>query len=237
MKVEEILTESQLVSELNAIGEQLYHHKHPFHIRMHEGALTPRELKSWVRNRFYYQSILPIKDAIVVSKLPNAENRRQWLKRVIDQDGDGVSPGGIEAWIRLGEGMGVDRAEMLDVGSLNEVVKDAADSYVEFCRERSWLEAVAASLTELFAPKLIADRMEVFKEHYSWIQPQSLYYFFTRLRQAPKDSEHALRLVLANATGAREQRLVVDALRFKCRLLWRLLDGIEEDCRRETGEI
>ncbi|PWT99610.1 MAG: pyrroloquinoline quinone biosynthesis protein C [Candidatus Melainabacteria bacterium] len=237
MKVDQLLTEKQFVDELNDIGEQLYHHKHPFHIRMHEGSLTPGQLRIWVRNRFYYQTILPIKDAIIVSKLPDSENRRQWIRRIIDQDGDGVSSGGIESWIRLGEGMAVARAEMLDVRLLGAVAKDAVDSYVDFCRERSWLEAVAASLTELFAPKLITDRMEVFKRHYAWIQPQALEYFFTRLKQAPRDSEHALRLVLANATNANEQRLVTYALRFKCRLLWRLLDGIEEDCRRETEYI
>lgn len=235
MKIETPLSREALFSELTGIGDEHYHHNHPFHIRMHEGSLEPQELRCWIKNRFYYQSILPIKDAIVLSKLSQAHDRRLWLQRIIDQDGDTDFSGGINAWMLLGDGAGIGREELQDLNLVNPVVKTAVDSYVEFCRDRSWLQAVASSLTELFAPKLIAYRLEVFKQYYSWIKPAALEYFFNRLKQAPRDSDHALQLVLSTATTYDQQQLVMEALHFKCSLLWTMLDGIEEQCKVEAS--
>jgi pyrroloquinoline-quinone synthase len=228
------LTEEALVAELMSIGEELYHHKHPFHIRMHEGSLQATEIRCWIKNRFYYQSILPIKDAIVLSKLTHSIDRRLWVKRILDQDGEQEGSGGIEAWLLLGEGAGIEPDQLLDLESVAPSVKQAVDSYVDFCHQRSWLPAVASSLTELFAPKLIAYRLDVFKKHYGWIKPAALEYFFNRLHQAPRDCNHALTLVRSNAVSCEQQQQVIEALRFKCGLLWRMLDGIESQCKAEV---
>ncbi len=235
MKVEAPLKREELLSEVMKIGDLQYHHKHPFHTRMHQGLLEPNELRCWIKNRFYYQSILPIKDAIVLSKLSQVHDRRLWVKRIIDQDGDTDSTGGINAWMLLGEGAGIPRDQLLDFNSVGIQVRSAVDSYVDFVRERCWLQAVASSLTELFAPQLITYRLDVFKKYYGWIKPSALEYFFDRLKQAPRDSDHALHLVLNTATTSDQQELVIKALHFKCNLLWKMLDGIEEQCKLEAS--
>jgi pyrroloquinoline-quinone synthase len=231
MNIQTPLSREELFSEVTRIGALLYHHNHPFHTRMHQGSLSPDELRCWIKNRFYYQSMLPIKDAIVLSKLTQVHDRRLWVKRIIDQDGDSEFAGGIDAWILLGNGAGIKRNDLLDFNTVGTLVKSSVDSYIDFVREHCWLEAVASSLTELFAPKLIAYRLEVFQEHYGWIKPSALEYFFNRLKQAPRDSDHALELVLSTAKTCDQQELVLEALRFKCNLLWQMLDGIEEQCR------
>ena len=229
------LSPNELHTELIRTGEKLYHYNHPFHARMHNGSLEPEELRCWIKNRFYYQSILPIKDAIVLSKLNQIQDRRLWVQRIIDQDGDKEGTGGIEAWILLGEGAGISRGDLLTFNSVGALVRSSVDSYVQFVREHDWLEAVASSLTELFAPKLIAYRLDIFKQHYDWIKPSALEYFFNRLKQAPRDSDHALQLVLKTATSYEQQQLVLAALRFKCNLLWQMLDGIEEQCQLKVA--
>lgn len=231
MSCDRLLTRDELIYELNAIGDLHYHHNHPFNKRMHSGQLTRDEIRCWIKDRFYYQNALPIKDAIVASKIPYPADSEKWSQRIVDQKGNDESAGGIEAWIMLGEGAGISRSEMLDMNSIPPAAKSIVDSYVDFCREHTWLEAVASSLTELFAPRLIAYRVEVFKRHYNWINTEALEYFFNRLKQAPRDSAHALQLVITNATTIEGQNSALGALRFKCGILWKLLDEIEDQCK------
>jgi pyrroloquinoline-quinone synthase len=216
----------EFVARLRAVGGEMYHDRHPFQRRMNEGLLDRRQLRGWIVNRFDYQRNIPVKDAIILSKLPSQADRRRWLTRIIDHDGREGDEGGIEAWLSLGEAAGIPRQLMLAGESVEPGVRRAVDSYVSFCRDRTWLEAVAASLTELFAPALMGSRMAAIEKHYPWIDPAGLEYFRKRLDQAPRDVEHGLALVLAGARTREEQERVVAALTFKCRVLWELLDAI-----------
>ncbi len=217
----------EFVKHLREVGEHKYHDKHPFHIRMHRGELKEDQLRGWILNRFYYQKNIPVKDALVLAKLPTREDRRRWLQRIIDHDGREGTEGGIEAWLRLGEAAGLSREEMLDDRRILPGARFAVDAYVNFCRLRPWLEAVASSLTELFAPDLVAKRIEVFEKHYPWIEPWGLEYFRRRLGQAPRDADHALDLVVSNARTREDQEKAVAALSFKCDVLWSLVDAID----------
>lgn len=194
---------------------------------MNLGQLQPKQLRGWIINRFYYQQNIPVKDALILAKLPSREDRRRWLSRVIDHDGRQGAEGGIEAWLRLGEAAGIQREEMLSGQRVEPGARAAVDSYVDFCRDRPWLEAVGSSLTELFAPVLVSRRMAAIKQHYPWVQPWGLEYFRCRLDQAPHDVEHGLQLVLDNAQTLWQQERVVAALTFKCEMLWRLLDAVD----------
>jgi pyrroloquinoline-quinone synthase len=193
---------------------------------MNDGLLDARQLRGWIVNRFHYQRNLPVKDAIILSKLPSQADRRRWLTRIVDHDGREGDEGGIEAWLRLGKAAGIPRQMMLAGESVEPGVRQAVDSYVSFCRERTWLEAVAASLTELFAPALIGSRMAAIERHYPWVDPAGLEYFRRRLDQAPNDVEHGLALVLEWACTRQEQERALAALTFKCRVLWGLLDAV-----------
>lgn len=217
----------EFLMRLRRIGEQRYHDKHPYHIRMHEGKLSPEQLRAWVANRFYYQQNIPVKDALILAKLPTRENRRRWLQRIIDHDGREGDEGGIEAWIRLGEAVDISREDLLSERLVLPAVRFAVDAYVNFCRLQPWPEAVASSLTELFAPTLVSRRIVVFEDLYPWIRPQGLDYFRTRLHQAPRDSDHGLELVLRECRTRRDQERAVAALSFKCDVLWSLLDALQ----------
>lgn len=195
---------------------------------MNQGMLDPQQLRGWIINRFYYQQNIPIKDALILAKLPSREDRRRWLSRIIDHDGRQGSEGGIEGWLRLGEAAGISRELMLSGQGIELGARTAVDSYVAFCRERPWLEAVASSLTELFAPALVSSRMAAIEQHYPWIEPGGLEYFRRRLDQAPRDVEHGMQLVLDNATTLRLQESAVAALTFKCGVLWQLLDAVAD---------
>jgi len=219
----------EFIRHLRAVGEQKYHDKHPFHIRMHQGALREDEIHGWILNRFYYQKNIPVKDALVLSKLPTREDRRKWLQRIIDHDGRQGEEGGIEAWLRLGEAAGLSREQMLDDQSILPGARFAVDGYVNFCRLKPWPEAVAASLTELFAPDLVSKRIEVFEKYYPWVKPRGLEYFRRRLDQAPRDVEHGLDLVVRQARKREDQEKAVAALNFKCDVLWSLLDAVERE--------
>jgi pyrroloquinoline-quinone synthase len=194
---------------------------------MHRGELDEAELRGWILNRFYYQKNIPVKDALILSKLPGREDRRAWLQRIIDHDGRQGSEGGIEAWLRLGEAAGLSQDEMLDDRRTLPGVRFAVDAYVNFCRLAPWPEAVASSLTELFAPDLVAKRIEVIERHYPWVKPEGLDYFRRRLVEAPRDVSHALDLVITRARTRQEQVKAVAALSFKCDVLWVLLDAVE----------
>jgi pyrroloquinoline-quinone synthase len=205
-----------------------YYAVHPFHTAMHEGRLTRRQLQGWVANRLCYQRAIPRKDAAIIANCPDPAVRRHWLQRIIDHDGvDGEdSPGGIEMWIRLGESLGVRREEMTDERHVLPGVRLAAESYVTFCKARPWVEAVASSLTELFAPSLMHQRLAAFPVHYPWVDPVGLEYFRSRLVQAPRDSAQGLEIVTAHCTTAETQRRAFGALAFKLEMLWVMIDTI-----------
>ena len=204
-----------------------YHDQHPFSRRMNEGSLSRGQIQGWVANRFYYQETIPRKDAAILANCPEREIRRRWVRRILDQDGTADGEGGIEAWLRLGEAVGLPREEMADERHVVPGVRFAVDAYLTFARTRPWVEAVASSLTELFAPDLMAERLAAFERHYSWIDPQGLVYFRARLTQAPRDSEHALEVVTEHCRTPDQQAAAVAALSFKCDVLWSVLDAID----------
>ena len=205
---------------------QGYHSLHPFHVRMNEGRLNRRQIQGWTANRFYYQENIPRKDAAILSNCPDREVRRRWIRRIHDHDGTAEGEGGIEAWLRLGEAVGLTRNEMWDGRHIVPGVRFAVDAYVNFARTRPWVEAVASSLTELFAPDLMAERLAAFERLYTWIDPAGLAYFRARLTQAPRDSEHALEVVMERCRTPEEQARAVAALSFKNDVLWSMLDAI-----------
>jgi pyrroloquinoline-quinone synthase len=228
-------TDEEFVASLQAQSAR-YHNLHPFHERMNAGELSREELRRWVANRYYYQVCIPLKDAAILSNCPEREVRREWIQRILDHDGDSPSDGGIESWLRLGEALGVDRDEMRSQRLVLPGVRYAVDAYVFFCRTRPWIEAVAASLTELFGPEAIKVRLEGMEQHYPWIDPAGLDYFRNRLRQAPRDAEYALGLVVERCRTREDQQRAVDALVFKCDLLWAQLEAIDRgDTRPEAA--
>jgi pyrroloquinoline-quinone synthase len=204
-----------------------YHDQHPFHRRMNAGELSRSQIQGWVANRFYYQENIPRKDAAILANCPDREVRRRWVRRILDHDGTADGEGGIEAWLRLGEAVGLSKEEVADERHVVPGVRFAVDAYLTFARTRPWVEAVASSLTELFAPDLMAERLAAFERHYSWIDRQGLAYFRARLTQAPRDSEHALQVVTEQCRTPDEQAAAVAALSFKCDVLWSMLDAID----------
>jgi pyrroloquinoline-quinone synthase len=219
-------TADELVARLRAQGSQ-YHDLHPFHVRMNAGELTREELQRWVANRYYYQRSIPLKDAAILSNCPDPDVRREWIQRILDHDGTDAGSGGIESWLRLGEALGVTRDDLQSERLVLPGVRYAVDAYVNFCRTRPWIEAVAASLTELFGPGAIRVRISALERHYPWIDPAGLEYFRARLKQAPRDAQYALDLVLERCVLREQQQKAVEALSFKCDLLWAQLEAIE----------
>ena len=222
---ESFLPEAQFVARFHAIGEERYHHKHPFHLMMHEGKLTRGQLQAWALNRYYYQSRIPIKDATILARSEDAEFRRAWRKRIFDHDGDATHPGGIEKWLRLVEATGLTRDQALRGDAILPAVRYAVDAYLELVRSATFLEAVASSLTELFSGKLIALRMDALRRHYPWLSG-GLDYFQGRLTQAPEDADFALAWVVKHARTREQQELALAALRAKCNILWAQLDAL-----------
>jgi pyrroloquinoline-quinone synthase len=218
--------EETFIAKLRKVGGNSYHDKHPFHLAMNAGRLSSEAIRSWVSNRFYYQANIPIKDAAILSNCPLRDVRRQWIDRIIEHDGTQGETGGIESWLRLGLACGLDRDDLLQHREVIPAVRFAVDAYPNFCRTKPWPVAVASSLTELFAPDLMAKRLEAFKAHYGWVQPWGFDYFNRRLTKARQDSDCALKLTLAYCTTPELQRAAVDALVFKCDLLWAMLDAI-----------
>lgn len=205
-----------------------YHSEHPFHQRMNAGESSPEEIRRWVANRFYYQLNIPRKDGAILSSCPDREVRRRWVQRIIDHDGITEGTGGIESWLRLSEAVGLTRDEVEDSRHLLPGVRFAVDAYVTFTRTRPWVESVASSLTELFAPSLMAERLAAFERYYTWIDPRGLTYFRSRLVQAPRDSDHGLEIVRRFCVTAESQAAAVAALTFKCDVLWSMLDAIDQ---------
>jgi pyrroloquinoline-quinone synthase len=221
------LSTEQLRAALEEVGQEQYHHRHPFHLRMHEGKLTRGQMQAWALNRYWYQSRIPIKDAIILSRSEDADFRRAWRQRIEDHDGSAgsISSGGIERWLRLAEATGLDRDRVRRGNEILPGVRFAVDAYLDLVRHRSLLEAVASSLTELFAGKLIALRMDALRRHYPWMEG-GLSYFENRLSQAPRDAQFAFDWVRRNASTRAEQELAIAALRSKCEILWAQLDAL-----------
>jgi len=219
------LSNSDLVASLRKIGEDRYHHKHPFHLRMHEGKLTRGQLQAWALNRYYYQSRIPMKDAAILARSEDPEFRRAWRKRILDHDGDSARPGGVEKWLRLVEATGLSREEAIRGDGILPATRYAVQAYLEFVSSRTLLEAVASSLTELFSGQLIALRMDALRRHYPWLS-SGLDYFTGRLTQAPEDAEFALGWVIRQARTREEQEKAQAALRAKCDILWAQLDAL-----------
>src|SRR6185369_1236764 len=217
-------------ANLRKVGASAYHDKHPFHLLMNAGRLGREALQTWVANRFYYQRNIPIKDAAILSNCPLREVRRLWLHRIVDHDGTRGDEGGIGAWLRLGKACGLSRKELLTDNRVVPGVRFAVDAYVSFARTQPWPIAIASSLTELFAPDLMAKRLEAFERSYRWIEPRGLEYFRSRLTQARRDSGEALALTLAHCNTRESQEAAVRALQFKCDLLWAMLDSIHQRC-------
>jgi len=220
-----MLSEADFIAGFHAIGEERYHHRHPFHQLMHDGQLTRGQLQAWALNRYYYQSHIPIKDATILARSEDHTFRVAWRKRILDQDGTPEIPGGLEKWLKLVEASGLPRVQAVLGEGILPATRFAVEAYIHFVATRSNLEAVAASLTELFARKLIALRMDRLRHHYAWLAP-GLDYFTGRLTQAPEDAEFALNWVVKNARTRDEQDAAHDALRAKCDILWTMLDAL-----------
>jgi pyrroloquinoline-quinone synthase len=220
-----LLPAPEFIARFHAIGEERYHHKHPFHQRMHEGKLTRGQLQAWALNRYAYQSSIPIKDALILARSEDPDFRRAWRKRILDHDGEGTQPGGIEKWLRLVEATGLCREQAIRGDGILPATRYAVGAYVELVRSRSQLEAVASSLTELFSRKLITLRMDRLREHYPWLS-SGLDYFQARITQAPEDADFALAWVVKHARTRAEQEVALNALRAKCDILWAMLDAL-----------
>ena len=221
-----LLKPDELEAELRAIGAVRYHHLHPFHRLLHGGKLTRPQVQAWALNRYYYQAMIPIKDAHALVRLPTSELRREWRRRIIDHDGDAAGTGGIERWLKLAEGVGLDRDYVGSTAGILPGTRFAVEAYVNFVRDRPILEGIASSLTEMFSPAIIADRVQGMLANYSFITRDTLAYFTPRLTQAPQDVDFALAYVKAEARTRADQEKVFAALRFKCDVLWTQLDAL-----------
>ncbi len=222
----ELLPPEALEARLRAVGEAGYHHRHPFHALLHGGKLTRPQVQAWALNRYYYQSRIPNKDAALLARAEDPGFRRQWRQRIIDHDGDEAREGGIERWLRLTDALGLERDYVVSCRGLLPATRFAVDAYVRFVAERSLLEAVASSLTELFAPAIIGDRLAGMLAHYDFISRDDLAYFDKRLSQAPRDADFALDYVKREARRPDQQQAAIAALVFKCDVLWSQLDAL-----------
>jgi pyrroloquinoline-quinone synthase len=217
----------RFVERLRAEGLRRYHHAHPFHRRMHAGALCPDEIRRWVANQYYYQTRLPMKDALILAKSDDPSFRRAWIRRIEDQDGRGDEEGGLALWWRLAGAVGVARDDLHGGRLVLPAVRAACDDYVALVRDASLVEAVSSSLTEFFAPELLRERVLAWERHYPWVAPEALEYFRVHVPRARRDSAEALAFVLAGArTAALEDRCVA-ALVAKTEILWQILDAIQ----------
>ncbi len=221
-----LLSPDELEAALRAIGAERYHNLHPFHKSLHGGKLDRGQVQAWALNRFYYQSRIPAKDAFLLARLPTPELRRAWRSRIVDHDGDAPGSGGIARWMKLAEGVGLDPDYVLSTRGLLPATRFAVDAYVNFVRDRPILEGIASSLTEMFSPTIIAERVSGMLRNYPFITEATLAYFTPRLTQAPRDVEFALAYVKAHADSVETQQAVLAALRFKCDVLWTQLDAL-----------
>lgn len=222
----ELWSHETFLAQLRAIGNHRYHDKHPFHQYMNSGQLTQDQVRGWVANRYYYQKNIPLKDAAIVSNCPIREVRRIWLHRVSDHDGLTEGTGGIEAWLKLAEAVGLDQEEIVNEKHVLPGTRFAVDAYVTFARTKPWQLAIASSLTELFAPDLMQERIKAFEQYYSWVPSEGLAYFRSRVTQARVDSDQGLALTLHYCDTRELQEEAVKALSLKCDILWSMLDAM-----------
>ena len=220
------MSADELERRLRAIGAERYHDRHPFHKLLHGGKLDKGQVQAWVLNRYYYQSRIPMKDAALISRVEDPALRREWRGRIVDHDGSGPGDGGIERWLVLAEGVGLDRAYVMSTAGVLAATRFAVDAYVRFVRERPLVEAVASSLTELFAPAIHRERIASLLEHYDFANEKTMAYFNRRLEEAPKDVEFGLDYVRREARTPEQQQGVIEALLFKTDVLWVQLDAL-----------
>ena len=220
------LSPDDLEQRLRAIGAERYHNLHPFHELLHGGKLNRGQVQAWTLNRYYYQSRIPMKDAALISRVEDRDLRREWRQRIADHDGTGPGDGGIERWLVLAEGIGLDRDYVASTAGVLPATRFAVDAYVRFVRERPLVEAVASSLTELFAPDIHRERIAGFLEHYDFANDATLSYFRKRLEEAPRDVDFGLGFVRREARTPEQQQGVLDALYFKTDMLWAQLDAL-----------
>jgi pyrroloquinoline-quinone synthase len=219
-------SKEQFEQQLRAKGDR-YHIHHPFHVAMNSGRCTRAQVQGWVLNRFYYQVSIPVKDAAILANMPDREHRRRWIQRILDHDGMPGSEGGIEAWLRLGEAVGLAREELTSLRHVLPGVRFAVDAYVNFARRAPWQQAVCASLTELFAPQIHKERLAGWPQHYPWIDASGYAYFRGRLAEARRDVEHGLEVTLEHFRSRAEQERALEILQFKLDILWSMLDAMQ----------
>jgi len=206
---------------------RFYHIHHPFQVAMNSGKSSKEQIRGWVANRFYYQTSIPIKDAAILANCNERNVRRHWVQRILDHDGYGASEGGIEAWLRLGESVGLDREELLSEEHVLPGVRFACDAYVNFARRACWQEAACSSLTELFAPEIHQNRLDTWPKHYPWIDAKGYQYFRQRLSEARRDVEQGLSVTLDYFITREQQEQALDILQFKLDVLWSMLDAMQ----------
>jgi len=225
------MTPAELEAAIRAVGAERYHDKHPFHRLLHGGKLNKGQVQAWALNRYCYQSGVPRKDAALMSRTLDRELRREWIHRMLDHDGanpgeKGGEEGGIERWLVLTDALDLDRAYVVSMQGALPATRFAVEAYVNFVRERTLLEAVASSLTELFAPSIHRERISGMLESYDFVDQRAMQYFKRRLDQANRDADFALDYVKSHATTPEMQRAAVEAVRFKCNVLWAQLDAL-----------
>jgi pyrroloquinoline-quinone synthase len=220
------MSRDEFLAALGALSSR-YWGTHPFHVRLHAGDLTAPELRTWAANRWYYQSVLPVKDAAIISNCPLPEIRRAWLPRIVYHDGTEEGTGGREYWLRLCEAFGLDRAEVLDERHVVPGVRFAVDAYISFARTRPWVEAIASGLTEMFSGHLMQRRVADMLANYPWIGADALAYFTVRIDAVSDEGRQTVDIVARHAVTRAQQDAAIAALSFKCDVLWSMLDAIE----------
>jgi coenzyme PQQ biosynthesis protein C len=221
-----LLTPAELEAALRDIGARRYHRLHPFHALLHGGKLAKGQVQAWALNRYYYQAMIPIKDASLIARCDDPAVRRAWRSRLVDHDGEREGDGGIARWLKLTDGLGLERDYVTSLRGLLPGTRFAVDAYVHFVREKTLLEAIASSLTELFSPVIIGERMAGMLANYPFVTRETLSYFDKRPPQAERDSDFALGYVKQHARTPEQQRAVLAALEFKCDVLWSMLDAL-----------
>ena len=221
-----LMSAGELETALRDLGGARYHNRHPFHQLLHGGKLDKRQVQAWALNRYCYQTYIPIKDASLIARIDDSDLRRQWRQRLVDHDGAQPGEGGIARWLALTDGLGLDRDTVISMRAALPATRFAVHAYVHFVREKPLLEAIASSLTELFSPTIITERVSGMLSHYDFITPETLAYFNARLDQAPRDADFALDYVKRHARTPEQQNAVIAALGFKCDVLWAQLDAL-----------
>src|SRR5262252_5080682 len=220
------MTAQEFEAQLRDIGARRYHRLHPFHVLLHGGKCTKGQVQAWALNRYYYQASIPMKDASLIARCDDPALRREWRSRLVDHDGEGEADGGIARWLKLTDGLGLDRDYVVSLRGLLPATRFAVDAYVRFVQEKSLLEAIASSLTELFSPEIISERLEGMLKNYDFVSANTLAYFVNRPPQADRDSNFALAYVKRHARTVQTQQAVFAALEFKCDVLWAMLDAL-----------